>query len=342
MNKLRLCAVLAFLPSLASASAQANSPMFTWDGSHLSPLMNPEGIACDHWSIWVFSDGQSPIPGFQWGAVTGATPAEVTQKWQEADENLHHADQILNHYGPHTMGYDAHLGPICILRKSSPRSQVFQQQADDIFNQAINQTANVYDFIRQRVAPEIELSAYVSNLILIEQRVQQIRTWLEATNGVNFYEVQHELDHARNQMGLMDRQFQQIAASHRAASYSSSSYGGTSSGDTSWSGKTVRTQSGQSTVTLTGSGLQYVGVTKGPIGNTITSAMMIPFSQIVRADQYGNNIVEVIFRNGIKSQITNTATTYSPSITSPLVRIAFDSPADAQSFMDYVNRQVRN
>src|SRR5579862_6338622 len=92
----------AFLALILSCAAQGQyrpysgggpltpeNQMFVWNGETLMPLFNADGIQCDHWLIWVFSDGTQPIPGTEWGAVDGASPEDAEQKWQQALELEH-------------------------------------------------------------------------------------------------------------------------------------------------------------------------------------------------------------------------------------------------------------
>lgn len=139
MNRLGIIAVaVLLLHGNMQAHAQNSVQMSIWQNSNLAPLMNPEGVSCDHWSIWVFSDGTSPIPGQQWGAITGGSPGEVQEKWQEALENQRKSDSVLNQHGNHLMGYATHLGPICIAGRQSSQSSLDRRQAEDLFNQIAN------------------------------------------------------------------------------------------------------------------------------------------------------------------------------------------------------------
>jgi hypothetical protein len=106
-----LFASAALVASVAPARAQQEH---TWDGHTLQPLYNTNGVTCDHWVVWVYTDETTnPQPGRGWGEQDGASAGEALQKWQRARDTM---ERTLN--SAHT-GYEVHMGPVCVVKRST-------------------------------------------------------------------------------------------------------------------------------------------------------------------------------------------------------------------------------
>lgn len=128
-------ALLAFFPCAFRLNAEQ---MYIWDGSNLSPLMNPDGVACRRWVIWVYADYESPQPLKEWGAITGDSAGEVQSKWQEALDQQNKYDDFTHLHGAHMMGYKVHLGPICVIKSPDNHSvSDYRTAADTLFDDSL-------------------------------------------------------------------------------------------------------------------------------------------------------------------------------------------------------------
>jgi|GEM_PF-5699002 len=346
MNRWNVAAVL-MLPLLAiQAQTQSTPQMFIWQNGNLAPLMNSEGVSCDHWSIWVFSDGTSPIPGQQWGAITGASPGEVQGKWQQALEQQRESDAILKQHGNHLMGYGTHLGPICIAGRQSRESSLDSSKAEDLFNQVADKLTWAYVQIRQRAATPTELSQYIENLQMIEQRVQKIRSWLETTDSANYASIEQALNQATQQFANADSR---LPVNLRGGSPGSQQVNA-GGGSAPWSGKTVYTRGGDnqiigsSAITLTDSGVHVV---KTQIFNGNPSATFtndVTFNQIANCNP-GYGMGGAFSASLVLSTPSMSQTTYSGGMnptSSPAYNLTlwFESQADMQNFVNFVNQHI--
>ena len=308
--------------------------------------MNPDGVSCDHWSIWVFSDGTSAIPGQQWGAITGSSPGEVQEKWQQALDNQRQSDSVLNQHGNHLMGYATHLGPICIAGHQSSQSSLDSSKAEDLFNQVADKLSWAYIQIRQRAATPTELSQYIENLQLIEQRVQRIRSWLETTDSANYASIEQALNQATQQFANADSRLPANLQGGSPGSQQVNAGGGSAP----WSGKTVYTRGGDnqiigsSAITLTDSGVHVVKtqIFNGNPSTTFTND--VTFIQIANCNP-GYGMGGAFSASLILSTPSMSQTTYSGgmnSTSSPAYNLTlwFESQSDMQNFVNFVNRHI--
>lgn len=338
---------LVVLSLLAIRNRGQSSPqMFIWQNGNLAPLMNPEGVSCDHWSIWVFSDGTSAIPGRQWGAITGASPGEVQEKWQQALEQQRQSDVILNQHGNHLMGYAVHLGPICMTKRGTRQSSLDNQKADELFDQVVSKLTWAFAQIERRAPGANELSQYIENLKDTEQRVQKIRSWLETTDSANYASIEQALNQATQQFANADSR---LPANLRGRATGSPQVSG-GAGSAPWSGKTVYTRGGDnqiigsSAITLTDSGVHVV---KTQIFNGNPSATFtndVAFSQIARCDP-GYGMGGAFSASLVLSTPSLSQTTYSGGMnptSSPAYNLTlwFESQSDMQNFVDFVNQHI--
>jgi hypothetical protein len=270
----------------------------------------------------------------------------VQEKWQQALDNQRQSDAVLNQHGNHLMGYATHLGPICMTKRATSQSSLDRQKAEELTNQIVDRLSWAYVQIRKRTVEPSELSQYIENLQMIERRVQKVRSWLETTDSANYASVEQALNQAMQQFQSADRL---LPAGLRGGSIASGTTIG-SGGNASWSGKTAYVRGandqiiGSSSITLKGNGLHIVNSLIFNGNTSTTDTIDVPFSQIAQCDAGagigGAFSAGLSFRTSVATQ-----TSYSGGLAPSSSQIyseslRFESQADMQDFVNYVNQRI--
>jgi hypothetical protein len=331
------CLMLALLCLCATAAKSAPQQFWILNESTLNPspfMGDPATLVCDHWTMLLFSDGSLPVFGQQWGAIDGASASDVERIWEQTRSANARANAFLHIYGPQTMGYDAHLGPVCVVKTPRPSQKEALETADGLFNKILSLT---YDKLSQLNRLKGFLSPsdaqYLSNLNLIRQRVNSIRNWLNANSRANLPPILAALHDA--DVALKNLPPQNAEAAHVGAKPTPHTKSASSPGQ-SWNGRLITNAVGQpeGVSILSPSSIRFVYSEEGLMGSAAPQSVrsdveLAWVNRVIVEDRH----VTVAANRTLQSQLLAGG---PPSDASYYVRILFGSAQDAQSFAAWV------
>lgn len=202
--------------------AQSDPQMYIKSNGGLMPIFNTDGLACDHWVIWLYPDGTlNPSSGGEWGAVVGASATEVQSKYDDGAEMQRRTDDILNHHGQHLMGYKVHVGPVCIVKGHSSDSHLADdfKSSDELFDhgmdaimKAISMHESFADALKGNPSDSVmgygakEADEYLDHIEDALARVQKLRDQLEDVDANNYASVDKALNDANKEWQGLDQE----------------------------------------------------------------------------------------------------------------------------------------
>jgi hypothetical protein len=330
-RRVRPTLFLAVLLGVSTALAQTGPQMYAFDGANLVPIFNPNGISCDHWTMLLFGDGVPAVFGQQWGAIDGTSAGDVQNKWQQTRDANARANAFLHVYGAQSMGYEVHMGPICILQTPSPRQKEDLTQADALFNKILATTYAILNQLNKATGFVTPTDAqFVSNLNLIRQRVDSIRNYLNTNNRANLSSIEAALQEANVSAQKLIAQHPSSGESHPATAA-----GGTTGGQ-SWNGKMFINQNGQAegVAILSASSLRFTYSVEGNMGSgaaqSVQTDLQIAWvNRVILEGQF----VTVACDRTLQAQPVAGGAAFPFNY---YVRIQFTNLQDAQNFAAYV------
>lgn len=176
-----------------SLPATAQQQYFQWDGNNLQPLYNTQGVNCDHWAIWLYTDKTTnPKPARGWGEIDGSTAEDVQKKYEQTRDKM---ERLLN--SQHT-GYEVHLGPVCITKPAMSRPAYTGSK--------INNTTDVAT--KKLVTDAFDLSGnevvMKANEVLADYKVRQVHYHKpgDASKGGSESDCNHFVNDVLKKFGL--------------------------------------------------------------------------------------------------------------------------------------------
>ncbi len=335
-----LCMLVLAFSALTWRTAQATR-YYVWDGSTLQPLLNTQGIAVDHWAIWVFGDGVAAVPGRQWGEIDGKTAAQAEARW-EREVRFEKVWKKCAHITSDPVGCENHLGPIAVIKPTrqvgNARAARASTETNDLCDRLIkdfgfaNRLVTAYNkYIKQPYHPlyqsgRTELQEYLENLRKQMERVNELRHRLNDIDSTSLADVQRQLHLMNHSLALAASQGQTLAKSLHVS--------GNDRGDTSWSGRTMRGFDGDDyTLTLAGDGFDLKKVAGGGASQTVWTGH-ISFSNVAGVAR-GGKVVSIVVKHSITEYLNGVAHTTDPET------LIFDTLGAAKSFCDYVRAAVK-
>jgi hypothetical protein len=99
---------------------------FVWNGTGLMPLFSNGHFPCDHWEVWYFAEGDSKLPGYQWGVDSGKSADVVLARQKAAAAFDRQYAKFFNvHYPTDKFTHDKFLGPICVTETALSSAPAF-------------------------------------------------------------------------------------------------------------------------------------------------------------------------------------------------------------------------
>ena len=351
--------ILAILSVVVSVMAQEQ--YYVWDGSNLQPLFNTQGIVCDHWAIWLYTDSTAdPQPAKGWGEIDGASADEVQAKYQESRDKM---ERLLA--SSHT-GYEVHLGPVAVIKPppqaDNPSFASASKEADDLCDRLIKDFGLALKLIDAAkklqgyyyqdhqgsyyLNPEkSELREFLENLHKKMEKANELRHKLNDLNGPALAAIQGELDAMNQSLAATENEGQMLANKLH------------SNDDTSWSGRPASGGDGtfhnkwQESVTLFDGGVDalyqetIVVYTESDPSHTNTSTKRyhIPFEQIASVSQANGGDVTLMFKSELICQDEETSwLSGGQSYTDHTIAINlhFQTQQDANAFITYISHKI--
>jgi hypothetical protein len=338
--------ILAFLLLAFAIPVTAQQAQYSvWDGHNLRPLSNTQGIVCDHWAIWLYTDATTdPKPAKGWGEVDGASAGEVQEKYQKLRDNMEHL-LASNH-----TGYEVHLGPVAVIepppQADNPQFSSASKKTDDLYDRIVKDfdLANkLIDTCRKNINQPLqgyyyqqplqgadagdnldqgkqdELQGYLKGLHDTMEKANELRHRLNDIDGPALMDIQRQLDAINADLTTTESDGQKLAKKLQSNNHADDS--------SDWLGQVgyEKSGSGVSTKVTAFDGLQT--------GFVVT---------VVANGGFENYTVHYREVSSVKTAYQNNQVQLGLTVVPYSIYVSFPTPEQAQHFLQFVQRHTGN